>query len=106
MLQQEQENSEGGDNSSTVPELLNVLQKCMWRTCKTQISSELNIPSQIEITHRIEFDNLEKLFYNEQHSECRSNFMANVNIYTKRMKTISPQIMKRVRTTKIICLII
>uniref|UniRef100_A0A1A9Z7K6 RING-type domain-containing protein n=1 Tax=Glossina pallidipes TaxID=7398 RepID=A0A1A9Z7K6_GLOPL len=75
-------------------QLVNVLQKCMWRTSKVDIMDELNIPPQQEVTHRIEFDNLEKLFYREQHQECREKFMENVHKYKKRMITISPQIMK------------
>ncbi|KAL9919026.1 E3 ubiquitin-protein ligase SHPRH isoform 1-T1 [Glossina fuscipes fuscipes] len=75
-------------------QLVNVLQKCMWRTSKVDIMEELKIPPQQEVTHRIEFDNLEKLFYREQHQECREKFMENVHKYKKRMITISPQIMK------------
>lgn len=68
----------------------------MWRTCKTQIASELEIPPQREVIHRIQFDNLEKLFYNEQHEECRSKFLENVLKYSK-ISTISPQVMNMVR---------
>ena len=85
------------NEASCYPELINVLQKCMWRTCKSQIVDELKIPPQEEVIHRIQFSNLEKLFYNEQHSECYTNFLANVQKYTKNMSTISPQIMKTVR---------
>ncbi|XP_073834180.1 E3 ubiquitin-protein ligase SHPRH isoform X2 [Musca autumnalis] len=74
-------------------ELVKVLQKCMWRTWKSQIADELQIPPQQQIVHRIEFDNLEKFFYNEQHEECQAMFMQNVYKYTRRMSTISPQIM-------------
>lgn len=81
-------------------QLVNVLQKCMWRTSKVDIMEELNIPPQQEVTHRIEFDNLEKLFYREQHQECREKFMENVHKYKKRMITISPQIMKIVSRSK------
>ncbi|XP_013116383.2 E3 ubiquitin-protein ligase SHPRH [Stomoxys calcitrans] len=73
-------------------ELINALQKCMWRTCKSQIVDELRIPPQTQIVHRIQFDNLEKLFYNEQHADCRMTFMGNVRKY--KMTSISPQVMK------------
>lgn len=79
-------------------ELVKVLAKCMWRTCKSQICDELQIPPQQQIVHRIQFDNLEKLFYNEQHADCKSMFMFFVRKYTQRMSTISPQIMKIVGT--------
>ncbi|XP_005186458.2 E3 ubiquitin-protein ligase SHPRH [Musca domestica] len=75
-------------------ELVKILQKCMWRTWKSLISDELQIPPQHQQVHRIQFDNLEKFFYNEQHDECRTMFMGNVHKYTSRMSTISPQIMK------------
>uniref|UniRef100_A0A1A9WQQ5 RING-type domain-containing protein n=1 Tax=Glossina brevipalpis TaxID=37001 RepID=A0A1A9WQQ5_9MUSC len=74
--------------------LVNVLQKCMWRTSKIDIMEELKIPPQQEVTHRIEFNNLEKLFYREQHQECLEKFMENVHKYKRRMIVISPQIMK------------
>lgn len=77
--------------------LIKVLQKCMWRTCKLQVSDELQIPPQEEVVHYIQFDNLEKLFYKEQHADCEANFLANVHKYTRRMSTISPKAMKIVR---------
>ncbi|KAM7348478.1 E3 ubiquitin-protein ligase SHPRH isoform 1-T2 [Cochliomyia hominivorax] len=85
-----------GDNATvktSCPFMITVLQKCMWRTCKSKISNELKIPPQLEQVHYIQFDNLEKLFYNEQHMECRMKFLENVHKYSKRMTTISPQVM-------------
>lgn len=82
------------DTDDKTLELVKILQKCMWRTWKSLISDELQIPPQHEQVHRIQFDNLEKFFYNEQHDECRTMFMGNVHKYTSRMSTISPQIMK------------
>ncbi|XP_075154307.1 E3 ubiquitin-protein ligase SHPRH [Haematobia irritans] len=81
-----------GDEQNTDLELVKVLQKCMWRTCKSQIADELSIPPQSQIVHRIQFDNLEKLFYNEQHDDCKNTFMGNVRKH--RMSSISPQLMK------------
>lgn len=95
---QEQNSQTANENHNTLqPFMIKVLQKCMWRTCKSQISSELKIPPQEEKIHHIQFDNMEKLFYNEQHSECRSKFLENVHKYSKRMTTISPQVMNFVR---------
>ncbi|XP_037826721.1 E3 ubiquitin-protein ligase SHPRH-like isoform X1 [Lucilia sericata] len=91
--QHEQQLENNNAIASTCPAMIDILQKCMWRTCKTQITSELNIPPQEEIVHRIQFDNLEKLFYNEQHEECRNKFLENVHKYSKRMTAISPQVM-------------
>lgn len=75
------------------PVLIKILQKCMWRTCKSQVASELDIPPQQEIVHRIQFDNLEKLFYNEQHDECQSKFRENVIKFSRKMTTITPHAM-------------
>lgn len=86
--------------------MINILQKCMWRTCKTQIASELEIPPQQEIVHRVQFDNFEKLFYNEQHAECRIKFLENVLKYSQRMSTISPQVMNIVRSAFVFVLLV
>uniref|UniRef100_A0A034WCV8 E3 ubiquitin-protein ligase SHPRH n=1 Tax=Bactrocera dorsalis TaxID=27457 RepID=A0A034WCV8_BACDO len=54
--------------------LVDVLQRCMWRTCKSKVDAELKIPPQSEEVHRIRLSNLEKLFYTEQHALCESSF--------------------------------
>lgn len=100
--QEQNSQSTNKDNDNPYkPFMIKVLQKCMWRTCKSQISSELKIPPQEEQVHRIQFDNMEKLFYNEQHDECRSKFLENVHKYSQRMTTISPQVMNIVRMYRI-----
>ncbi|XP_065365815.1 E3 ubiquitin-protein ligase SHPRH [Calliphora vicina] len=93
---QQQTDLENSNTNASCPALIDILQKCMWRTCKTQIASELEIPPQREVVHSIQFDNLEKLFYNEQHEECRSKFLENVLKYSKIMSTISPQVMNMI----------
>ncbi|CAD7012159.1 unnamed protein product [Ceratitis capitata] len=77
--------------------LVDVLQRCMWRTCKTMVDAELRIPPQTEQVHRIRLSNLEKLFYSEQHALCESRFE---HVLQKHLGSdevilkISPKIMK------------
>ncbi|XP_037950755.1 E3 ubiquitin-protein ligase SHPRH-like [Teleopsis dalmanni] len=87
------------EESEKVLELVKVLQLCMWRTCKSNVENEINIPEQTETIHRIDLDNLEKLFYTEQHSECKNNFDHNVYKYINSnacVLTISPQILTQI----------
>lgn len=77
--------------------LVDVLQRCMWRTCKSKVDAELQIPPQSEQVHRIRLSNLEKLFYTEQHALCESSFQ---HVLRKHLGSaegilkISPKIMK------------
>ncbi|XP_067626775.1 E3 ubiquitin-protein ligase SHPRH [Eurosta solidaginis] len=76
--------------------LVDVLQRCMWRTCKSKVYDELPIPPQIEQVHRIKLSNLEKLFYSEQHALCETSFHTVLRKHTKHAEgilKISPKIM-------------
>ncbi|XP_053963813.1 E3 ubiquitin-protein ligase SHPRH isoform X1 [Anastrepha ludens] len=76
--------------------LVDVLQRCMWRTCKSKVSAELQIPPQTEEVHRITLSNLEKLFYTEQHALCESSFQHVLQKHLGRAEVvlkISPKIM-------------
>lgn len=89
-----------GDNDKVELTLVDVLQRCMWRTCKSKVDAELQIPPQSEQVHRIRLSNLEKLFYTEQHALCESSFQ---HVLRKHLGSaegilkISPKIMKIVR---------
>uniref|UniRef100_A0A0A1XCW3 E3 ubiquitin-protein ligase SHPRH n=1 Tax=Zeugodacus cucurbitae TaxID=28588 RepID=A0A0A1XCW3_ZEUCU len=77
--------------------LVDVLQRCMWRTCKSKVDAELQIPPQTEQVHRIRLSNLEKLFYNEQHALCESSFQHVLHKHlgsAEGILKISPKIMK------------
>lgn len=86
-----------GDNDKVELTLVDVLQRCMWRTCKSKVDAELQIPPQSEQVHRIRLSNLEKLFYTEQHALCESSFQ---HVLRKHLGSaegilkISPKIMK------------
>lgn len=79
-------------------DLIELLQKCLWRTSKSQVIDELPIPKPKEILHRIEFNRLERLFYNEQHAICQKKFMLNASKYNFGTNTanISAQNMRKV----------
>lgn len=96
-----------GTNLNAGFDLIELLQKCMWRTSKDQVLEELPIPSSREIIHRIEFNSLERLFYNEQHSLCQSKFLASANKYrfVEGTKNISAQNMRTVTISPAIIII-
>ncbi|XP_017495055.1 PREDICTED: E3 ubiquitin-protein ligase SHPRH, partial [Rhagoletis zephyria] len=76
--------------------LVDVLQCCMWRSCKSKVYKELQLPPQTEQVHRLRLSNLEKLFYSEQHALCESSFNNILQKYlgrTDEMLKISPRIM-------------
>lgn len=56
--------------------LIDLLQKVMWRTCKTpEILAQIKIPPQTEIVHRVTMSDLESFFYSQQHQKCLESFM-------------------------------
>ncbi|KAH8406912.1 hypothetical protein KR222_011423 [Zaprionus bogoriensis] len=90
-------------NHKTEP-LLELLQHCMWRTCKSQVELELGIPPQTERVHRLELSNLESLYYREEHFKCTELFLAAVAKHTKynpntnssSLASISPKLLKNI----------
>ena len=81
--------------SSTQRILIELLHCFMWRTCKSKVLTELNIPEQTELVHHIDLSNLEKLYYSEQHAECEGKFLEAVT-RCARGKTIAPKLLKAV----------
>ncbi|XP_055700948.1 E3 ubiquitin-protein ligase SHPRH [Phlebotomus papatasi] len=55
--------------------LVEVLQKIMWRTCKSLVFEQIGIPPQKEVVHYVTMSDLQTFFYRTQHSLCRSAFM-------------------------------
>lgn len=64
--------------------MIKILSKVMWRTCKKNVLSEINIPSQTEIIHSVEMTDLQNHFYGQVHQETKPLFMKNVHEYLKR----------------------
>ncbi|XP_034111735.1 E3 ubiquitin-protein ligase SHPRH [Drosophila albomicans] len=81
--------------------LLELLQHCMWRTCKSKVEHELGIPPQTELVHRLALSNVESLYYREEHFKCTELFLEAVAKHTKynpntsssRLASISPQLL-------------
>ncbi|KAH8302155.1 hypothetical protein KR044_003310, partial [Drosophila immigrans] len=82
--------------------LLELLQHCMWRTCKSKVEHALGIPPQTELVHRLELSNVESLYYREEHFKCSEQFLNAVAKHTKynpsscssRLASISPQLLR------------
>ncbi|KAH8370863.1 hypothetical protein KR093_005242 [Drosophila rubida] len=82
--------------------LLELLQHCMWRTCKSKVEHELGIPPQTELVHRLSLSNVESLYYREEHFKCSELFLEAVAKHTKynpntsssRLASISPQLLR------------
>ncbi|KAM8710593.1 hypothetical protein ACLKA7_017248 [Drosophila subpalustris] len=69
--------------SHKVEPLLDLLQHCMWRTCKSKVEHELGIPPQSEVVHYLDLSNVESLYYREEHFKCTSLFLKAVAKHTK-----------------------
>ncbi|XP_055839447.1 E3 ubiquitin-protein ligase SHPRH [Episyrphus balteatus] len=54
--------------------MIKMLQKVMWRTSKMDVVDELRIPPQSEVLHFVELNDVEKLFYSDEHADCLSAF--------------------------------
>lgn len=65
-------------------EMINILSKVMWRTCKKNVEHEINIPKQTEIIHRLQMSDLQKYFYNQAHLKVFPQFKKNVHDYLLR----------------------
>lgn len=61
-------------NGNYVP-LIRILQKVMWRTCKKDVTDEINIPPQSEVVHYVKMSDLQRFFYDNEHLKYRQVFM-------------------------------
>ncbi|XP_034483134.1 E3 ubiquitin-protein ligase SHPRH isoform X2 [Drosophila innubila] len=85
-----------------VEPLLELLQHCMWRTCKSKVEQELGIPPQSEVVHYLDLSNVESLYYREEHFKCTSLFLDaiakhskyNPNTSSSCLSSISPQLLR------------
>lgn len=66
--------------------MIHVLSKIMWRTCKKNVAQEINIPAQKEIIHYVSMSDLQKMFYQQVHIITKPEFLKNVQDYLKRHK--------------------
>lgn len=65
-------------------EVIEVLAKVMWRTCKKNVEDEINIPKQSTNIHEVEMSDLQKYFYRQEHNATKPRFMKNVQDYLLR----------------------
>lgn len=85
-------------------ELVDILWRVMWRTCKTRaVLEEIAIPAQTEIVHYIAPSDLELYFYNEQFVSCYQAFTEKANKLAEKqekllLSDLSPHVLKLVRT--------
>ncbi|XP_058460410.1 E3 ubiquitin-protein ligase SHPRH [Malaya genurostris] len=54
--------------------LLTAMTRIMWRTCKSAVLDQLNIPPQTEVVHFITMSDLQKFFYRMEHAKCAAAF--------------------------------
>ena len=50
----------------------NLLSQFMWRSSKSDVQQEINVPPQSDITYRLKFSATERHFYELQKRECKS----------------------------------
>lgn len=84
-------------HNANIKPIVSVLQKIMWRTCKSkEIMEQVNIPEQTEIVHHIHMSDLENYYYNKEHAKCSQNFRANsIKIGAKqKLATLNPHMLK------------
>lgn len=65
-------------------EMISVLSKVMWRTCKKNVLHEINIPEQSEVFHEVEMTDLQHYFYRKVHLATIPLFSKNVHDYLLR----------------------
>lgn len=53
---------------NSVP-IVDVLKRIMWRTCKSGVLEQINIPQQTEVIHKLKLSDVETLNYKIQHSK-------------------------------------
>lgn len=54
--------------------LINVLKKIMWRTCKSGVLEQINIPPQTEQISYVQMSDVETFFYQSENFECSEAF--------------------------------
>lgn len=59
-------------------EMIKILSKVMWRTCKKDVEDQINIPKQTEVMHTIDMSDLQKYYYRQAHLITKQHFMENV----------------------------
>lgn len=68
--------SEFNQNADVKP-IVSVLQRIMWRTCKSkEIMEQVNIPEQTELVHFVDMTDLELFYYTKEHEKCSQDFYA------------------------------
>lgn len=78
-------------------QLINVLTRIMWRTCKSTVWDNIGIPPQSEVIHFLHLSDLEVFFYNSQHSECYDAFRKNTLRFSNELLfKLNPHVMKKV----------
>jgi E3 ubiquitin-protein ligase SHPRH len=82
--------------------LINLLSKIMWRTCKKDVEHEIQIPEQKEIIHYVEMSDLQKCFYEQVHKTTKPLFKNHVREYLLRHSKTFVYDEQREETVKII----
>lgn len=81
-------------------ELVEVLWRVMWRTCKSRaILNEIAIPEQTEVVHMITPSDIEAYFYNEQYISCYQAFQEKANRLAEqqeKLSSLNPHVLKLV----------
>lgn len=65
-------------------EMISVLSKVMWRSCKKNVEHEIIIPKQTEIVHRLSMTDLQKYFYHQAHVDIVPQFKKNLHEFLLR----------------------
>lgn len=55
--------------------LLTFMSEVMWRSSKTDVIDQINIPAQTIIEHWLEFSPVERYFYKREHDLCADDFL-------------------------------
>lgn len=76
-------------------EMIKTLAQIMWRTCKKNVESEINIPKQREVIHQVEMSDLQKYFYNQAVIVTRPLFEKNMKDFLVRNGTYNSVLKKR-----------
>lgn len=87
------------NHNADVKPIVSVLQKVMWRTCKSkEIMDQVNIPEQTELVHYIHMTDLETFYYNKEHARCSRDFHLNsMKIGAKqKLSTLNPHMLNLV----------
>lgn len=90
--------SEFNQNADVKP-ILSVMQRIMWRTCKSkEIMEQVNIPEQTELVHYIDMSDLELFHYTKEHERCSADFFKNsIKIGAQqKLATLNPHLLSLV----------